>query len=86
MENSIEKLEEKIDALTSKLDRIAYHLYNDEGAGTLGTIKRVDNIDRRLEKVETDKKIQSARLGMLGVFGAIIFEIGKYLFMLLKHA
>lgn len=82
----LEKLEVKIDQLSAQVQRLNFHLFNDEGAGMMGAIKRVENNEKRLEKIETDAKIRTARAAVWGSIGGGVLLIAKELIGLIKHA
>ena len=81
----LEQLEQKIDELTKALNRISFHLFNDDGAGMVGTIKKVEQLDKRVERIETENKIRKASVAIWGSIGGGLIIIGKELFVLLKH-
>jgi len=81
----LEQLEQKIDDLTKALNRISFHLFNDDGAGMVGTIKKVDQLQERVKGLEDVNKIKNARVAIFSTIGGGLVIAAKELFILLKH-
>jgi len=92
LEQKINQLSDLVKSLTdtmnvtnSQVQRMNFHLFNDDGAGVVGTIKKVDDLDKRVERIETENKIRKATYAIWGSVGGGLVLFGEKLLSYIQH-
>lgn len=80
------QLEQSINRLTDQLNRLSSHLLNDDQAGRVGTIEKVQIHDQEIEKLKTEQKIRKASNAVWGSIGGGLILLARELILVVKHA
>jgi hypothetical protein len=73
---------EKLEKLDSQVVRILSYLESDEKTNTKGIVERINDNEGKLDKLEREQEIKSAKMGAFGMIGGVISVI---IFMIIEQ-
>lgn len=76
-------LEDKVDKLDKKMDRVLEYLNDDQFTGRKGLVSQVDKNTRDIQAEKVNRKVKNAKISIIAWIGSGIISLGAWVIKML---